>query len=190
MEPQTFSLSSLFTNFFSYFGPGGDTAFTSLERIASHIWLWVIILSYLASFAGLVGIVWMLMRLFDLRRREEVYYTTLLIAPESAQGASPRWERIKELGSGASPSEWREAIIEADIMLDALLSRQGYSGEGVGEKLRQASRETFNTLHDAQEAHGVRNRIAHEGSLFDLSPTLVLRTIARYEAVFREFGVI
>ena len=71
-----------------------------------------------------------------------------------------------------------------------MLTRNGYVGIGVGEKLKSADKVHFNTLQDAWEAHKVRNLIAHEGSAFDLSESLARRTIARYSAVFREFKVI
>jgi hypothetical protein len=156
----------------------------------AHLWLWIVVLGYLLSVIALFVIVYSTMRLFELRKREEKYYSTLLIAPEAEGGAHPRWEHIQSLAEGASASQWREAIIEADIMLDDLLTREGYEGDGVGEKLKAADPEQFTTLQDAWEAHKVRNQIAHEGSAFALSETLAQRTIARYGAVFREFKVI
>ncbi|MEK7515888.1 MAG: hypothetical protein AAB555_03145, partial [Patescibacteria group bacterium] len=80
--------------------------------------------------------------------------------------------------------------IEADIMLEDVLARNGYVGDGVGEKLKAVELSDLNTLNDAWEAHKVRNQIAHEGSAFNLSEDLALRTISRYGAVFRELDVI
>ena len=130
------------------------------------------------------------MRLFELRKREEEFYSTVLVPPEAAGGMHPRWEHIQSLLEGGSPSEWREAIVEADIMLDDVLANQGYKGDGVGEKLKSADPAKFKTLQNAWEAHKVRNQIAHQGSVFALSDTLASRTIAHYEAVFRELKVI
>jgi hypothetical protein len=75
-------------------------------------------------------------------------------------------------------------------MLDDMLTKHGYTGDGVGEKLKSADRINFSTLEDAWEAHKVRNQIAHEGYAFNLSESLARRTIAHYESVFREFKVI
>lgn len=156
----------------------------------AHLWTWITVLGYLLSVIALFVIIYSTMRLFELRKREEKYYSTLLVEPDAPGGAHPRWEHIRSLAEGASPSQWREAIIEADIMLDDMLTREGYEGGGVSEKLKTADPEQFNTLQDAWEAHKVRNQIAHEGSAFALSETLAQRTIARYGAVFREFKVI
>lgn len=156
----------------------------------AHLWLWITVIGYALSVIGLFVIVYATVRLFELREREEKYYSTLLLAPEAAGGVNPRWQHIESLAGGASASEWREAIIEADIMLDDMLERRGYVGDGVGEKLKSAEQTDFNTLQDAWEAHKVRNLIAHEGSAFNLSEELARRTIARYENIFREFKAI
>jgi hypothetical protein len=87
-------------------------------------------------------------------------------------------------------SDWRQAIIEADIMLDEVLTRQGYEGTTIGDKLKQANPNRFHTLNNAWEAHKVRNDIAHSGSAYQLSDQIAYRTIKHYEAVFREFGEI
>ncbi|MBU6491102.1 hypothetical protein KGQ25_03070 [Patescibacteria group bacterium] len=164
--------------------------YSSFQASLAHLWLGIVIIGYVLSILGLFVIAYATMRLFDLREREEEYYGTLVLAPETTGGANPRWEHIESLAGGTSASEWREAIIEADIMLDDMLTKQGYEGEGIGEKLKSVEPSDFNTLQDAWEAHKVRNLIAHEGSSFDLSETLARRTIARYESVFREFKMI
>jgi hypothetical protein len=168
----------------------GSTGPVGFSAFLAHLWLWIIVIGYALSIVGLFVIIYCTVRLFELRKREEEYYGTLLLAPDEGSGGHPRWQHIKSLIEGASPSEWREAIIEADIMLDDMLTKHGYTGDGVGEKLKGADRVSFSTLDDAWEAHKVRNQIAHQGSSFTLSESLARRTIAHYESVFREFKVI
>src|SRR3989338_6596385 len=156
----------------------------------AHLWLWIIFVGYALSVFGLFVIVFAAVRLFELRKREEEFYSTLIVPSEGKGAMHPRWEHIQSLLESPSPSEWREAIIEADIMLDDVLAKQGYVGDGVGEKLKSADKEKLATLQSAWEAHKIRNLIAHQGSTFDLSETLAGRTIAHYEAVFRELKVI
>lgn len=156
----------------------------------AHLWIWVIWLGYILSILALIVIVYTLMRLFELRHREEEYYETLLPSPEETGKNNPRWKQIQELIGSTNPSDWRTAIVEADVMLDDALTRQGYTGAGVGEKLRQIEKGGLQTLKDAGEAHGVRNRIAHQGSAFGLTETLARRTIAQYENVFKELAII
>lgn len=168
----------------------GSTGIAGLGALLAHLWIWITIIGYVLAVLALIVIVYCTMRLFELREREEHYYDTLLIPAAAPGGTHPRWEHIQSLLGGGGPSTWREAIIEADIMLDDVLGEQGYEGDGVGEKLRAADPATFQTLKNAGEAHGVRNKIAHQGSSFDLSESLARRTLANYEAVFKEFKVI
>ena len=105
-------------------------------------------------------------------------------------GANPRWEHIESLINTDSASQWREAIIEADIMLDDALTQRGYIGDGVGEKLKSIEPAELKSLENAWTAHKVRNQIAHEGSAFNLSEDFARRVIAQYENVFRDLNAI
>jgi hypothetical protein len=101
-----------------------------------------------------------------------------------------RWNQIMQHARSQNQNDWRLAIIEADILLDALATERGYSGETLGEKLKQVNRESWNTIDAAWEAHKARNKIAHEGAAHELTERETRRIIGLYEQVFREFGYI
>jgi hypothetical protein len=162
----------------------------SLHAAAAHAWLWIIVVGYALSVVALIAIVYIYMQLFELRRREEHYYSTLISPLQASTGVNPRWEHVESLIHDENPSYWREAIIEADIMLDEALASRGYVGNGVGEKLKAVEPGDLKTLQDAWEVHKVRNQIAHEGSAFDLSDTIARRTVKRYEAILLELRAI
>lgn len=172
------------------YGAHASTNFSAVTAFITQLWLWIIVIGYALAVIGLFIIVYCTVRLFELRKREEEFYSTVIVPSQMASGMHPRWEHIQSLLEGAGPSEWREAIIEADIMLDAVLTKEGYIGAGIGEKLKSVDEAELKTLQNAWEAHKVRNQIAHQGSAFDLSETVAQRTIAHYEVVFRELNVI
>lgn len=101
-----------------------------------------------------------------------------------------RWSVIEQRVSDNSPESWRIAIIEADILLDEVLSKAGYVGQTIGEKLKSANPLSFRTVQDAWDAHKVRNDIAHVGSDFVLTKRTAQETILKFERVFKEFGAI
>lgn len=101
-----------------------------------------------------------------------------------------KWEKILQLTESINSSDWRLAIIEADIMLDELLSKLQLPGDTMGEKLQAVEKSDFTTLDNAWEAHKFRNSIAHEGSDFLVNQREVRRVISLYESVFKEFGLI
>jgi hypothetical protein len=89
--------------------------------------------------------------------------------------------------SSKSEALWRIGIMEADNLLLEILTEKGYEGEGVGEKLKNAS---FRTVDLAWDAHKIRNRIAHEGSDFQLTEREAKRGFTLFESVFRDLKAI
>jgi len=170
-------------------GSGGVSADHLLVTF-SHLWLLVTVLAYLFSLAAIGIMVYATMRLYQTRAEESHKYETVTEEAERAQVDHSRWNHIMSLIESGQENDWRQAIIEADIMLDELLTRLGYQGDSLGEKLRSVNSTHFQTLNNAWDAHRVRNEIAHQGSAYQLSEHLAHRTIANYEAVFREHGEI
>ena len=80
--------------------------------------------------------------------------------------------------------------MEADIMLDDLLTQLGYLGTSVGEKLKAVDPAHFKTIRDAWDAHMVRNKIAHSGESLQLEARDVQTAINNYKRVFEEFAAI
>jgi len=99
-----------------------------------------------------------------------------------------RWEHVLGYLSSPNQSDWKLAIMEADSMLEDLTDELELEGGNLGEKLKAADKEKFKTLNDAWEAHLVRNKIAHDGSQFEITQHEANRIVTLYENVFREFG--
>lgn len=114
-------------------------------------------------------------------------FRTEEIVPVVQAEKNQRWSHIEDLIKSYNSSDWRQAIIEADIILEEMLEKMGYEGITIGDKLKKVERSDFVTLDKAWSAHKVRNQIAHGGSAFKLSRELAERTIKDYEEVFREF---
>lgn len=80
----------------------------------------------------------------------------------------------------------KHALIEADKLLDWVLSKKGYGGS-LGEKLKKSGR-LFSNLDDVWEAHKKRNELVHE-----IDSTLSLKEVSRllssYRLAFRDLGL-
>ena len=113
-----------------------------------------------------------------------------LAGEKAAEPKNERWEKIIQYTNSDHASDWRQAIIEADVMLGELLRTFGYQGESVGDMLKSVDKNDFNTIDDAWEAHKVRNAIAHSGGDFQLNERETKHAIALFEKVFKEFQVI
>ena len=146
--------------------------------------------SFFISFLLLVGIIYSAIRIRQIRREETEELDQIIVAKGTAEKKREKWNRLVELASSESQSDWRLAILEADTMLDDMVDVMGYKGDGLGDKLKQIERSDFVTLDKAWEAHKVRNRIAHAGSDFVLTQRETRRVIDLYKQVFEEFEFI
>ncbi|MFA6158797.1 MAG: hypothetical protein WC763_04230 [Candidatus Paceibacterota bacterium] len=131
-------------------------------------------------------------RLKKLEKVEEKKFHALRFREVSAEhGNDPvlnqKWMQVETHINSTNPSDWRLAILEADIMLGDVLNKMGYQGDSIGEQLKGVEESDFLTLQDAWEAHRVRNQVAHEGSDFQLNERDAKRIIGLYKKVFSEF---
>ncbi len=158
------------------------------------------LVSTVVSFLLLVGIAYCSIRLFQIRREEDVFLKGdgVFFGEGRATGEGVfgsvsgrlKWEVITKHINSESENDWRLAILEADIMLDQLLRGRGFVGENLGEMLKASNKGDFQTLDQAWEAHKIRNTIAHEGINYVLSAREARRVIGLFEEVFREFDYI
>lgn len=157
---------------------------------AKSFWFWFSVVSYTIS-AILAVIVAVLILRINKIRYDEIQAIWASLPQKGRTLRNERWEQVLELVGSDRPAEWRQAIIEADIMLDDLITNQMMMrGETMGDRLKQIEKSDFNTLDFAVEAHRVRNRIAHQGSDYILTQREARRVIELYRAVFNEFGMV
>ncbi|MBP9843244.1 MAG: hypothetical protein KBC62_04560 [Candidatus Pacebacteria bacterium] len=181
------------------FGSGAGSAsevvsgWSIAEFIATLSLLWniIVVVSWLLSALFLVGLIYAYIRgeqvgeiFADILKKQEETYDALYRQGEK----NSRWQEILTHVDSDRMNDWKLAIIEADILLEELLDKIGLPGTTVGDKLKSASPNSFRTINQAWRAHNVRNRIAHEGSEFELSQIEAQETIAQYKMVFEEFG--
>ncbi|OGG85854.1 hypothetical protein A2392_00360 [Candidatus Kaiserbacteria bacterium RIFOXYB1_FULL_46_14] len=189
-------LNSLFERLFGGGSDGGIASGWSISDFISmlaNIWSIIVVLSWLLAALFLFGLIYAYIRgeqvgevIAAILKRQEETYDELY-----RQGAkNGRWHDILSHIESDRMNDWKLAIIEADILLEELLESIGLLGATVGDKLKNASPTSFRTVNQAWRAHNVRNRIAHEGSEFELSQREAQETIAQYKMVFEEFNAI
>lgn len=170
---------------------GVNTFLNQLFYFIGSTLLFLTITSNIISVALLMGIVYALIRLTELNKAEnEKFKQAMPSLVVSEKQENKAWQRITDHINSENPSDWRLAILEADIMLDELLNKIGCVGSSIGEKLQQVEKSDFNTIENAWEAHKVRNSIAHEGQGFLLTKREAGRVIRLFESVFKEFHML
>lgn len=143
-----------------------------------------------------------IIRMFEIRKKEDEYLGEKIKEFAEKQKAkeekiksagspkNPRWLAVTEYMNSESQNDWKLAILEADSILESLVDDLGFKGDTFGEKLKSVDKEKFKNLSSAWEAHNVRNRIAHEGTEFEISKLEAKRVITIYEQIFRDYGYI
>ena len=156
--------------------------------LASFI-LFFTIFSNILSSVLLMGIIYAVIRINEITR--EIHERLNIASRGVVEPDIPReWQRIIDHITSDNPSDWRLAILEADIVLDEVLAGVGFVGDTLGDKLKQAEKGDFKTIENAWEAHKIRNAIAHEGADFTLTQREARRIIDLYQSVFEEFKYI
>lgn len=189
------NLDALFTHLANFLsGPWWQKPYPALLSFVDFLRPYSLVLSLLF----LTGIVYAFLRIELLI--EETYHEDVPRAqgsggvhgsPATDESLSLKeWQRIKARLDSEKESDWRLSVLEADVLLDRMLTTLGYRGDSVGEKLKAIEQSDFLTLDKAWDAHNVRNRIAHEGAAFALTKREAQRVIGLFEEAFREFHYI
>lgn len=98
------------------------------------------------------------------------------------------WTKIKILANSENIFEVKQAVMEADKLLDRVLKART-NGNNLGERLRNAKGIFKNNSSYQQlwEAHKIRNRLAHEVD-FEVSKETCRQIIQKFAQGFRELG--
>jgi len=189
-------------DFIPYIGASIDYLFSNfpvLVRVIQVIIGYLVGLSIPVIVVCFFGIIYCVEKLKRIRAKEaEVYDAVIEMGYTNAtpvkNTASPetvgKWKMVLQHVESQNPNDWRQAVMEADVILGSLLTKLGYQGQGIGEQLKRATKADFATLDDAWNAHKVRNELAHAGSDFQFSQFDARRVIQQYRKVFEEFTFI
>ena len=156
------------------------------------IFFFILSLKYFFVFLYLVlaFCIYYLFRKISVLRLNEMKLLYPEVVMEEKGLVNLQWERILAHTESLSESDWRLAILEADIMLSDMLEKLALPGETISEKLKSVEKSDFTTIDSAWEGHKVRNQIAHEGASFMLNHRETKRVISLFETVFKEFRII
>lgn len=97
-----------------------------------------------------------------------------------------KWAEIGAMQT-SGPSGLKNALIEADKLLDYVMIAKGFTGETMGDRLKSGGA-AFSNLNAVWAAHKLRNQLAHEVE-HDLVPDQVRRAITDLGQAIRDLEV-
>lgn len=179
-----------------------DEAKFRLTDIFNNIFIFLAILSVFLS--AFFGIMWYYNGLrikiiaadynkkigFKVGKDPELQPIPVNYVPDTNGLRNPKWELVEKYYHSGNQSDWRVAIIEADILLFEVLQTSGFKGDTIGEMLKNTNTAQLQTLQIAWKSHLIRNRLAHDGASLHLTRHMVEEAIEGFRAVFTELNFI
>jgi len=98
-----------------------------------------------------------------------------------------RWRTIHAMSLGGG-NGLRQAVSEADKLLDYAMKAQGYSGETMADRLKQAQG-NLSDRNAVWNAHKLRNALAHEVG-FDLVASQAQGALGAFERGLKDLGAL
>lgn len=95
-----------------------------------------------------------------------------------------RWVKVEKRLRSKNPSQYKVAVIEADLIADEILKGIGYEGDNMSERLSSLAPHQLDNLEDLKNAHEIRNRIVHEAD-FLLDENQAKEVVAVYEHLLK-----
>lgn len=164
---------------------GGWGDWFSAPLFSARTILIIKIVSVIISWGLMITLALVANKLWKLRREQRGHLLGRLTERmDTANVQNQHWTEILRLVDSNNENDWIKAVIEADKMLDDVVTSMNLPGESLGERMKNIEPADFPVLQDAWDAHKVRNRIAHEPG-FKLTDREVGRVIGLYGKVFR-----
>lgn len=107
----------------------------------------------------------------------------------SKSKALKKWQDIKNRLESENVSQCKAAILEADRIADDILSKVGYKGSNMAERLEQVKLGQLENIEELKKAHEIRNRIIYEKD-FMIDKKTARDTIKIYENLLKELDYI
>mgnify|MGYP001083207160 CR=1 FL=1 len=83
----------------------------------------------------------------------------------SREEVQQRWQKIEELVKLQGESRFKQAVLDADNLLDLTIKSRGVRGETMGERLKNAKDKFSPQIYDdLWQAHKLRNEIVHNAN--------------------------
>ena len=113
------------------------------------------------SFIG--GIIYFLLKTEWLKRLVSKDIVEFLsFKPYEMRIVSKNWEKILKRLEKGMESEIKLAVIEADDLLNDVLERMGYTGNNLGERLKQLDEATLPNIHEVLDIRRIKGNIVHD----------------------------
>ncbi len=100
-----------------------------------------------------------------------------------------RWTKIRRRLESDNAFQYKAAVLEADSMIDKVLSDMGYAGKNMSERLEKIKPAQIHNYEDLKNAHQIRNRIIHEAD-FSIDKKQTEEIVEIYESLLENLELL
>lgn len=153
--------------------------------------LFLRIISALLSITFIVGAIysWLsIQKVNDMNALKRRKHFSLSKKEMNINPTAERWNNIADMFKSQDPTAWRMAIIDADAMMEDLITQMGFQGQHFGEKLKHMQQANVPWVQSSWDVHLLRNKLAHEGSRYPINNREAYQAFKVYESIFENTG--
>ena len=99
-----------------------------------------------------------------------------------------RWQTIQTMADTGGGTGLRQAITEADKLLDHVMRQQGARGDTMRDRMR-SFRNRFSDWPAITRAHGIRNHLAHDVG-YDLVASQAKEAVTDFGRALKDLGAL
>ena len=135
---------------------------------------------------GVGGVVYLLIKLFEMKTRKRVYFSDFFEETETAAARKDTWGGIKRRLDSGTDDDWELAVIEADTLVDGIMTRIGYRGVTLGDKIKSIDEKNFVNLKVLWEAHVARKLVDEGGPDYKITKDEAKDALDKFEKALKE----
>ena len=140
------------------------------------------------SIVAVCGIVYNVYKSNEIFKAAHIFEEPKSLPPEKNKNLED-WQKILDQGNSENENDRKQAVIAADTLIEKIFDLAGFSGENLGEKLKNIDPADLDSLDALWEAHKIRNNIAHEAD-YKLTKDDAGSALSRFEKALRELEYI
>jgi len=114
-------------------------------------------------------------------------YIRVGLGAQDMQEIDKKWGEIEQNMTLGKPSNFKNAILEADKLLDHVLKLYGYKGQTMGERMKLIPRTKYGKdfFDNMWQAHKLRNEMVHNLN-YEVQHFEAAEAIAKFRKVLQE----
>lgn len=180
------NLEYFFNKFFDFLENFAPRVAEIIHRVTGFGYGFLKYVAFALILVGVGGVIYLLIKLFEMKTRKKVYFSDFFESTETALARKETWDGIKRRLESGTDDDWEMAVVEADTLVDGIMTRIGYRGLTLGDKIKSIDEKNFANLKVLWEAHVARKLINEGGPDYKITKDEAKEALDKFEKALKE----